>query len=253
MNTNPKKPSVSVILPVFNGERFLVEALQSILAQHYDPIEIIVVDDGSTDDSAKIINNSKGNIHYIYQRNRGPAAARNEGISVSTGEIIAFLDSDDLWPEGKLDLQVKRLVDEPSLDVVLGRIQYIRLPGAEELKYRLKEPIDIITNVHLGSALFRKPVFEKVGFFNESLRFNEDTEWFFRARENNISMVILKDVTLHYRMHSDNMTRGRSNKEMHFLQVLKQSLDRRRSQGGGNVRNLASWFEFDEANETDDE
>ena len=97
---------LSVIMPVYNGAEFLAEAVASIVAQAYQPLEIIVVDDGSTDETATIVQSLGGEIRYLYQFNQGPAAARNAGLALAQGDLIAFLDVDDLWPADKLAQQM---------------------------------------------------------------------------------------------------------------------------------------------------
>ena len=114
-----KRPFVSVIIPVYNGKKFIEEAIKSVFMQNYDPMEIIVVDDGSTDDTSCIVQSFK-DVRYIYQPNQGVAAARNTGIHNSRGELIAFLDADDYWPSNKLDLQVDCLLKHPHVGYTLG-------------------------------------------------------------------------------------------------------------------------------------
>jgi len=237
-------PLVSVIMPVYNGAKFLAEAVTSIRQQSYHPLEIIIVDDGSTDETAEIVTGLGKDIRYAYQRNSGPAAARNKGLEMARGEIITFLDVDDLWPPDKLRIQVTRLVNNPNLDVVLGRIQFIKLPGAAE--FQMQGPNNTQVNVHLGSGAFRKSVFDKVGVFDETLRYSEDHDWFLRAREQGISMTIVEQVTLHYRLHGNNMTQDENAKGFQLTQVLKKSLDRRRQRSNGFIQSLPKISEFDE-------
>lgn len=247
---NSSKPFVSVIMPVYNGAKFLPEAVQSIRQQSYHPLEIIIIDDGSTDETAKLGLNLGQDIRYIYQRNSGPSAARNRGLEMARGEIIGFLDADDLWPENKLQIQIARLTNDPKIDVVAGRIQYIELPGAEDINIQFEGPDNTLIHVHLGSAIFRKSVFDTVGLFDETLWYSEDHDWFLRAREQNISMVILKQTTLYYRCHESNMTRNKTIKDYQVLQVLKNSLDRRRQHKNGPAQPLRKWSEFDETKNT---
>ena len=115
-----KKPLVSVIVPVYNGAQFIGEAIESVFVQNYDPLEIIIVDDGSTDETANIVK-SYNNMHYIYQPNQGVAAARNSGIENSMGKLIAFLDADDCWAPNKLNIQVDCLLKHPHIGYTLGR------------------------------------------------------------------------------------------------------------------------------------
>ena len=111
------KPLVSCIVPVFNGERYLAEALDSILAQTYRPVDLIVVDDGSTDGTAQVAAGYGERITYLYQENSGPAAARNKGIDAAQGEFVAFLDADDVWHEEKLARQMVRFDARRELGV----------------------------------------------------------------------------------------------------------------------------------------
>ena len=221
------EPLVSVVIPVFNGERFLREAVESVLAQKYSPLEIIMVDDGSTDGTADVARSLPETVRYLHQSNQGPAAARNRGIEHAQGSLIAFADADDLWPEDKLALQLPYLMRDPAAEIVMGRIQQVLLSetGAENFA----EPA---FSVNLGSAIIRKSVFERVGLFDETMRYSEDVDWFMRAREGGAAIVTIDAVTLLYRQHDQNMTRGKSTSELNVLKALKRSLDRRRESTG---------------------
>jgi glycosyltransferase involved in cell wall biosynthesis len=221
------EPLVSVVIPVFNGERFLREAVESVLAQKYSPLEIIMVDDGSTDGTADVARSLPETVRYLHQTNQGPAAARNRGIEHAQGSLIAFADADDLWPEDKLALQLPYLMRDPAAEIVMGRIQQVLLSetGAENFA----EPA---FSVNLGSAIIRKSVFERVGLFDETMRYSEDVDWFMRAREGGAAIVTIDAVTLLYRQHDQNMTRGKSTSELNVLKALKRSLDRRRESTG---------------------
>jgi len=223
---------VSVVIPVFNGERFLREAVQTVLDQKYSPVEVIVVDDGSTDGTRVVATSLPGAVHYLHQVNQGPAAARNRGVEHAHGSLIAFADADDLWPRDKLELQLPHLINEPKIDIVLGRIQQVRsseLDNGQTLAEKVAEPA---FGVNLGCAVIRKSVFERVGLFDETMRYSEDVDWFMRAREMGVSIVTIEAVTLFYRQHEQNMTRGKSTSELNVLKALKRSLDRRRENTG---------------------
>ena len=112
----------SVIIPVYNGELYLAEALDSVFAQDYRPIEVIVVDDGSTDGTATVAN-EYSQVHYLHQPNQGPPVARNTGLSYCTGDLITLLDADDLWVPGKLSMQVAYLEAHPEAGCVIGKIR----------------------------------------------------------------------------------------------------------------------------------
>jgi glycosyltransferase involved in cell wall biosynthesis len=239
-------------MPVYNAERFLEEAVASIYRQNYQALEIVIVDDGSTDGTAETANGFEGNVRYLFQANSGPAAARNRGIREAKGEVIAFLDSDDLWPDDKLAIQIPRLYETSAVDVVLGRIQYMGINGAEVPDMHFEGPDQTVTHVHLGSGVYRRGIFDRVGLFDESLCFSEDVDWFLRARECNIGMIILKETTLLYRVHGGNMSVNKSIPELQVFKVLKKSLDRRRLQGKGEAGQLKHWSEFDEARRKDE-
>jgi glycosyltransferase involved in cell wall biosynthesis len=225
-------PLVSVVIPVFNGERFLREAVQSVLDQEYSDVEIIIVDDGSTDGTANVARSLPETVRYLHQRNQGPAAARNRGIEHARGSLIAFADADDLWPADKLALQLPYLISDPKTDIVLGRIQQVRLSETDTGHTRAEEFAEPAFSVNLGSAIIRKSVFERVGLFDETMRYSEDVDWFLRAREAGAAIVTIDAVTLLYRQHEQNMTRGKSTSELNVLKALKRSLDRRRERTG---------------------
>jgi glycosyltransferase involved in cell wall biosynthesis len=234
-----------VIVPAYNAARFLPSAIDSLRCQEYEPMEIIVIDDGSTDDTAAVVQRLGGDIRYVRQANAGPAAARNYGLRLARGEFIAFLDADDQWPREKLSIQLARLLAQPELDAVLGRIQYVALDGSELPGVRFQGLDKTVADVHLGSGLFRRRAFETVGVFDESLRYCEDVDWFFRAREQHLSMLILRAITLYYRIHKQNMTQDRRAADSFLAPVFKKSLDRRRSKDG-QVRPLPRWLSYDE-------
>jgi glycosyltransferase involved in cell wall biosynthesis len=211
-------PLVSVVIPVFNGERFLREAVQSVLDQQYAPLEIIIVDDGSTDGTATVARSLPEAVRYLHQPNQGPAAARNRGIEQAQGGLIAFADADDLWPPAKLELQLPYLINDPGVEIVMGRVQLLSETGLTESAF----------SVNLGCAVIRKSVFDRVGLFDETMRYSEDVDWFMRARESGAAIMTIDAVTLFYRQHEQNMTRGKSTSELNVLKALKRSLDRRR-------------------------
>ena len=133
-----KQPLISVIVPAFNAEKYLSEALQSIIDQKYAPIEIIVVDDGSTAGTAAVAADFGTKTQYVYQKNSGPAAARNKGLEISQGEIIGFIDADDWWSSDKLRLQIPHLIEDNDLGIILGLLQYVKLDGSNGEKGNYK-------------------------------------------------------------------------------------------------------------------
>lgn len=230
------RPLLSVIIPAYNGEAFLAEAVESIYLQDYHPLELIIVDDGSTDNTARIAANLKEDVRYIYQSHSGrPAAGRNRGVKEAAGEIIGFLDQDDLWPANKLALQMPYLVNDGSLDVILGHTQIMQLTGMVDGKREFEAFAKSVDYMLLSSALFKRSVFEKVGFFDESLKyFGDDLDWFIRAREQGVSVRQLEEVTLFWRIHETNASHNpvirdhARGYDRALTEVIKKSLDRRR-------------------------
>jgi hypothetical protein len=219
-------PLVSVIIPVYNGANFLEEAVRNVLSQNYTALEILVVDDGSTDDIAAVIARLPVEVRYFRQENAGPAAARNRGIKDASGDLIAFLDVDDLWPETNLAVLTRLMTLEPTLDAVHGRAQVTRYhPGAGVGDY-LGNPGESFLG-YIGAGLYHRRAFEKVGLFDPDLRFGEDTDWFNRASECELRIARLEEVTLFVRRHNANMTRGKSLVERNLIRIVKKQLNRR--------------------------
>ena len=236
---------ISIIIPVYNCEKYIDDAIESILSQDYSQLEIIVVDDGSTDNSAKIIksyNNPK--IKYLYQENLGPAAARNKGIKFASGDFIAFLDADDLWPENKLIQQLKEFMNNDELNISMGKIKYVELPDATRNNRMLLDPDDTFKYVNLGAGLFKKDVFDKVGYFDEKFMFWEDLDWFLRAYEKNVSLKFIESVVLLYRVHSDNMSNNSNEVEFFLDKVLRNSIKRRKRNKIGLTKSNSSFLKF---------
>lgn len=233
---------VSVIMPVYNGEAYLAEAIESIHLQNYRPLEIILVDDGSTDNTAKLVSGLQGNIRYFYQPNSGPPAARNRGLRMAHGDVIAFLDCDDLWCENKLRTQLAYFVKDPSLEIVLGYTQFVRDTSAGKGIRELQKLSGPWPAMSLGSSIMRRNVFGRVGFLDEDQLFGDDCDWFLRAKELGIKMVIHQDVTQFYRRHGANITNQIQVDRKYFILTLKKSLDRRRLEKEGPAKALPEWF-----------
>jgi glycosyltransferase involved in cell wall biosynthesis len=222
---------LSVIIPVFNGARFLPDSVRNVLAQGHEPLEIIVVDDGSTDDTPEVIRSFGDRVISVrLEGNRGPAVARNAGIARARGSVIAFLDVDDLWPLGRLPAMMEPLAGDPACSIVKG---YARVSHSLDPEANPKTLSPPVLGPWIGSALYRKEVFQEVGLFEPALRYSEDIDWFLRARERGVGLHILKCVTLYVRRHETNMTLGRDCYDMNVIGVLKSSLDRRRGQRSG--------------------
>ena len=228
-------PSVSTIMPVKNGARYIEDALASIKQQGIPVSEILVVDDGSTDSTIDIVSSlARDNpaIRILEGPGKGPGPARNVALAVASGEIVTFLDADDLWPANKLERQIGRLESTPQVDVVSGFVRYFDKQAEDQLEPAADARTEEIFHVHLGAAVFRHSVFEKLGHFEESMLYSEDVDLVLRIREAGIPMTILRDITLYYRRHPDAMTAEITQDEARsFNMAILRSIRRRRQAG----------------------
>jgi glycosyltransferase involved in cell wall biosynthesis len=188
------------------------------------PIEIIVVDDGSTDQTPDAVRKLSAPIRYLRQENRGPSAARNVGVRIASTEIIAFIDADDLWPADKLVHQIPLLASDRQIDIAMGYTQAVSTTGREPIQGPQ-------LSLSVGALLFRRSAFERYGWFDESIRSGEDLDWLLRAREAGARIELIKAVTLLYRENPGSLSHGKTAAELNFFRILKSSLDRRRSEG----------------------
>lgn len=222
------KSLVSAIIPVYNGQRYLAEAIESILKQDYHPLEIIIIDDGSTDSTAKIAQ-SYPEVRYIYQSNQGHGMAKNMGISAAQGEFIAFLDADDIWTYNKLSMQVNYLIQHPDIGYSLCRMSAFLEAGSEWPSWLKKDQIGADVPAYLPSALVvRKTVFEKIGNFDPTYRHANDSDWFFRAKDAGILMAMIPEVLLQRRVHDSNLSYETEAMMSERMRLLKSSIDRKR-------------------------
>jgi glycosyltransferase involved in cell wall biosynthesis len=232
---------ISCIVPVFNGERYLGEALESIFAQTYRPLEVVVVDDGSTDGTAAVVAAHGDKVGYLFQPNAGVAAACNLGVQASRGEFIAFLAADDLWHPQKLVLQMSQFQNRPKLDLCLTHMQNFWIPElrAEEERFR-NQPLAQPWPGYLPQALLaRRAVFETVGLFDTTLRYEDAKDWFLRAAERGTVMELLPDVLVYRRLHRANISREKAiDSPVELLRIVKASLNRRRRPGVTSPQSL---------------
>jgi glycosyltransferase involved in cell wall biosynthesis len=219
-------PLISVIIPTYNRATYVPAALESVWTQDYQPLEIIIIDDGSSDNTPEIMAGLDKRVTYVRQENQGPAAARNHGLQISHGEVIAFLDSDDLWPPGKLQLQLPYLFEPYQYDYIMGYTQFIRLPGGRPLHPIQERPG---SSSNLGAGLYTRMVFDRVGGFDEGLRLGEDLDWQQRARSVNLKYTVIHEVTLIYQLHANNLTNDRFSARKYYWCMIRKSIDRNRN------------------------
>jgi glycosyltransferase involved in cell wall biosynthesis len=222
---------VSVIVPAYQAEAFLGEALESALGQEGVRVEVIVVDDGSSDRTAEIA--ASYPVRLLRQPNRGPAAARNAGLAHASGEFVTILDADDVCPADRVSRQVDHLRAHPELGIVLGLTEIFLTPGQRPpahwpLAYTGR-PIPAVA----GSMLARREVFEIVGAFDETLRHSEDIDWLARMKDAGIRAGSIDHVVLRYRIHAANTSRDTTTNLAALLRVLRDSVRRQREQSVG--------------------
>jgi hypothetical protein len=226
------RPLVSVVIPTYNGEKFLPDAIASVLAQDYPSLEIVVIDDGSDQDPEPIVEALANDVRFYRQENAGPAAARNRGIRDASNDLIAFLDVDDLWPANNLHALVAEMTADPSLQVVHGYAQVTEWKEETGSYEYLGNPEESFP-YYIGAGLYRRSAFERVGLFDEELTFGEDKDWYERAQHAGVPVKRIDQVTLFVRRHGGNMTSGKSDHDLTPLRAVKKALDRMRAEAPG--------------------
>ncbi|MGA9993775.1 MAG: glycosyltransferase family A protein [Pyrinomonadaceae bacterium] len=238
----PEQPLVSIIMPAYNAEKYVAAPLRSVLDQTYSRWELVVVDDGSTDKTALIVRgfaDSDSRIRYIFQPNGRMARARNNGISNARGELIAFLDSDDLWLRDKLERQIEKLA-ETNADVIFSdgfvftdedvfdeSVTFKTLRGSfsgEEM-YRL---LLYDNRVPLLSALVRKSVLQRAGLFDEQQGFQarcEDYDLWFRVASAGATFYGMEQALVRYRVHSASMSGNKVEMMRATIATVKKYMD----------------------------
>lgn len=213
--------SVSVVIPAHNSERFIGDAVRSALAQDRPPLEIIVVDDGSTDGTADALFGLP--VTLLRLPHGGQASARNAGVAASRGDSMAFLDSDDVWPPWKLGLQCFLLECRADIDMAFGRAVQFR--GSQDSMSIVGEPADVELP---GTALVRRRAWDRIPGMDPSLRVGEFIDWVIRAREAGMRSGFVQATVLFRRLHEGNLGSSGYGRQ-DYVRILKASLDRRRA------------------------
>lgn len=227
-------PLVSVIIPVYNGAKFLEEALQSVFAQDYSNLEIIVVDDGSTDNSAEIVQRFPW-VKYIYQKNQGVSVARNTAITKASGEYIAFIDSDDIWMPEKLSVQIEVMLKHTEFRITTTDKTNFLEPGTQ-LPRHLEQLDDWETMEEIipSTMLIHKSVFSEIGKFSPDYKSSEDIEWIRRAIDANISIKKIEKNLVRRRLHGENLSWVMvSDHKTNLMRILRESVARKKKRNSG--------------------
>jgi glycosyltransferase involved in cell wall biosynthesis len=220
--------TVSVVLAVYNGERFLAEALRSVLAQTVPPEEVVVIDDGSTDGTAAVARGFSA-VRYARQDNGGQGRALDHGVSLCRGRLVGFLDADDLWTPDKLAWQVAALREDIALEAVFGHAVQFE-DGAAAERSRLPAAGAAVPARLPGAMLIRREALHRVGPFDGGYRVANVVQWGLRAAECGLRTRMLDEVVLRRRIHDRNI--GITNKEQvtaDYLAIARAAIGRRRA------------------------
>jgi glycosyltransferase involved in cell wall biosynthesis len=231
--------TISAVIPAFNSADFIADAVGSIRAQSHPVDEIIVVDDGSTDDTATITQHLGGGIRYIHQANAGPSAARNRGIDAARGDLVAFLDADDQWTRTKLELQLAVMKQNPAIALVAGDMTEIDQQGQTIVPSVLDKHslLDVfrglggaaipaaaamllkINFIPTGTVLARRDILSEAGGFPEDIRYGEDLELWVRIAAQH-AIACLPEVLMLRRQHGENSTRDTESLLRDLIRVM---------------------------------
>lgn len=228
----PESPDISVIVPVHNGARYLAECIQSVLDQRHPSLELLVVDNASTDATADVARAFPA-VRYLHLPDKGLARALNHGLEHCRGRFLASLDADDLWTPNRLALQLETFARNPEVELVFGHVEQFISPELEEsVKATLSVRHKLLPGRHRGTMLIRTESFWRVGPFEPSVDFGEFLDWYMRAAEQHIRDVMLPEVVTLRRVHGANLGYTERNRRVEYARVLKRGLDRRRRSSG---------------------
>jgi glycosyltransferase involved in cell wall biosynthesis len=226
-------PLVSVVIAVRDGERYLREAIDSVLAQRYEPYEIVVVDGDSSDRSREIAGAVPG-VRVVRQAGRGIANAYNEGIAAARGELLAFLSHDDLWAPDKLERQAGLMAARPELEYTIAMARYFLEDGCAPPPGFRRDLLDRdVVGCMMETLVARRAVFDRVGRFDESFEIGEDADWYARAKDHGAVSAVVPDVLLRKRVHGVNLSLNSPTDYACLLRALRGSIGRKRAAAAG--------------------
>ena len=221
------EPETSVIIPVRNGERHLRDSLTSVLSQLAATDQVLVVDNNSEDASIAVASEFDARVTILKCAKLGPSPPRNEGLRHANGALIAFLDHDDMWPPGRHFALRDALRRHPEADAACGRLLIQSDPGDTRPSMAIQHG-RIEPTISLMSCLFRRDIIEKTGYFDEGMRFGEDTDFVVRMRSHGVRYTLVEADALTYRRHDKNSTGDPDNSRDGMLDVLRHHLERKR-------------------------
>jgi glycosyltransferase involved in cell wall biosynthesis len=219
---------VSVILVARNGERFIAEALASVFVSEMKPLEVLVIDGGSTDRTVEIAR-AFPLTRVVAQAGTGIAGAYNQGIDVARAEFIAFISHDDIWEPGKLDRQIAFMREHPGLGYTVSMVRHFLDAGAQiPVGFRAELLDRAVPGLIMEALVARKSVFGQVGLFDPRFTVSEDTDWFARARDAGVPMAVLPEVLVRKRVHGANSSLTMPTINALLLRAMRGSIERKR-------------------------
>jgi glycosyltransferase involved in cell wall biosynthesis len=235
-------PLISCIVPARNAVRYLRETLDSILAQTYQPIEVIVADGRSTDGTGDLARSYGSRIVYVWNEgDTGAPSGRNVGLAHARGEYIAFLDADDLWHPEKLALQMARLEADTTIDVSLTYLENFWSPDlpADQRWFKDGNRAMVLAGYSPATMLTRMDVFGRYGYWDATQGHAANSEWFVRARDAGAKIDLLQDVLVRRRLHATNLSRAHEQSYEDHFRLVKASLDRRRAAARASAASIS--------------
>jgi len=220
------EPVVTAAIPVRDGEAYLAEAIESVLAQSRPCEQLIVVDNGSTDRSAEIARGYGAAAEVVFEPRAGVGSARNAAMRAARGTHIAFLDADDLWDPAKIALQLAAFDADPALQLAFGHVRQIASPGLAAEGLRI--PAGPQPGLHLGAMLATRSAIEAIGPWPD-VQISDGLNFMLRARELGLKQTMLPQTVMLRRVHGENHSIRNRGERAEFARLLKQSLDRRRA------------------------
>jgi glycosyltransferase involved in cell wall biosynthesis len=223
-------PRISVIINSYNSARYIAAAIDSVLAQTLAPCELLVMDDGSTDETEAVARGYGPALAWAQQAHSGVAAARNASLERVRGDLIAFLDADDMWVPAKLAIQAAAFRAQPAPDAVFGHVRQLISPDLDPAVAASVWAPDYPVPGRIASTMLVTPqALARVGGFTTQLRITEFLDWYARALEAGLRMPMLPDLVAWRRIHGANQSLRDSADRLEYPRVLKAALERRRA------------------------
>jgi glycosyltransferase involved in cell wall biosynthesis len=235
MMQNVMPGMVSVIVPAYNAEAYLAETLESVLKQDWEPLELLVVDNGSTDRTFAVAESFGRGVRIISRSHGQPGATRNSGIAAAQGEFLLHLDADDLLTPNSISTRMRYFPEGPALDMVIGKLVCFFSPElSDEERARYVMPVAPQQGHLPGAAIIRADAFDKFGRLDEELAINACLDWSVRARDGGARIRLIEDVVVKRRIHGKNMSLVKKRElDESRIQILRASLARRRKANAG--------------------